>query len=158
GFSPDSDYPLINAEKGLIQINLSIKEKSDLLVKGGGALNSVPDSCTYEGPQIDELLNLADSLSYKVNSSDNSLEVIGKAVHSAKVYEGINAIGRMAILLDKQNITSPILKFMANEIGEDSHGENIFGTYEDDVSGKITVNMAKVDIRDGKQELYIDIR
>jgi len=104
------------------------------------------------------LIDRAKSLNYEFNSSDSFFKTIGKPAHSAKSYEGINAIGRMAILLDKENITSSIIRFMANEIGEDYHGQNIFGVFEDNVSGKITVNMAKVFIDKEKQELFFDIR
>jgi len=64
----------------------------------------------------------------------------------------------MAILLHKGNIKSSLTRFIANEIGEDCHGENIFGIYEDDVSGKITINVAKVSIDTEQQELFLDIR
>jgi len=158
GFTPDSDYPLINAEKGLLQVKLSYTDTSTFTLNGGGALNSVPDSCTYEGSQIHQLVETASLLKYKYNSSTNFFKTIGKPAHSAKAYEGINAIGRMAIILHKKDITSSLISFMANEIGEDCHGENIFGAFEDDVSGKITVNMAKLSINKEKQDLYMDIR
>jgi len=158
GFTPDSDYPLINAEKGLLQVKLSYTDKSTFTLNGGGALNSVPDNCTYEGPQIDQLVETASLLKYKYDSSTIFFKTLGKPSHSAKAHKGINAIGRMVTILHKENITSSLIDFMGNEIGEDYNAHNIFGIFEDDVSGKITFNMAKVSIDKEKQELFIDIR
>jgi len=158
GFTPDSDYPLINAEKGLLQVKLSYTDTSTFTLNGGGALNSVPDNCTYEGPQIDQLVETASLLKYKYDSSTIFFKTLGKPSHSAKAHKGINAIGRMVTILHKENITSSLIDFMGNEIGEDYNAHNIFGIFEDDVSGKITFNMAKVSIDKEKQELFIDIR
>ncbi len=158
GFTPDSDYPLINAEKGLLQIKLSSMEKSTFTLKGGVTFNSVPDSCTYEGLNIQQLTDRANLLDFNFESSNSFFKTIGKSTHSAKAFQGINAIGRMAILLHKENITSSLVSFMAKEIGEDCHGERIFGIFEDDASGKITINMGNVSINHKKQELFIDIR
>ncbi len=158
GFTPDSDYPLINAEKGLLQVKLSSFDKNSFTLRGGGSLNSVPDSCIYEGSKIEQLVNRANLLEYKFESSNNLFKTLGKPAHSAKAHQGVNAIGIMAILLHKENINSSIINFMANEIGEDFHGENIFGVYEDDVSGKLTINIGRVHIDNEKQELYLDIR
>lgn len=158
GFTPDANFPLINAEKGLLQIKLSSKEKNDFILKGGGALNSVPDSCTYIGPKISHLINRVESLKYEFESSDNALKTIGKPAHSSKAFEGINAIGRMTLVLQKENINSPAVSFLATQIGEDYNGKNIFGNFEDNVSGKITVNIGKVCIDNKNQEIYLDIR
>ena len=158
GFTPDSDYPLINAEKGLLQIKLSSFHKNSFALRGGGALNSVPDHCIYEGSKIEELVNKANLLKYQFESSNNFFKTIGRSAHSAKAQQGINAIGIMAILLHKENIHSSIVDFIANEIGEDFYGENIFGVYEDEVSGKLTINLGRAYIDHEKQELYLDIR
>lgn len=158
GFTPDANFPLINAEKGLLQVKISSKENNEFILKGGGALNSVADTCTYEGSKIEKLKNISQTLSYEFQSSNNFFKTIGKSTHSAKADLGINAIGRMALVLKKENIRSSIIDFLANEIGEDYNGKNIFGNLQDDASGKITVNIGKIDIDNKKQEFYLDIR
>lgn len=158
GFIPDSDFPLINAEKGLLQVKLTSREKMDFTIIGGAALNSVPDSCSYTGNSIDKIIAVADALNYSYNLEGTTLTVQGKTVHSAKSWEGINAIARTAILLSKGNISSPILDFITKEVGEDVYARGIFGNYFDEVSGKLTLNVAKIEIDNDLQQLYLDIR
>ena len=44
GFSPDARFPLIYAEKGLLQLHLEGKNESGLSFSGGSAFNAVPDT------------------------------------------------------------------------------------------------------------------
>lgn len=158
GFTPDSDYPLINAEKGLLQVKLSSSTKNEFNLEGGGAINSVPDYCIYSGDGIEGLIESALLSKYDYTYEGQHLSIKGKSAHSAKAWRGINAIARLVLILNKENITSPLISFMTNEIGEDCYGENVFGNFEDEVSGKITINMARVLIERASEELYIDIR
>ena len=47
GFTPDANFPLIYAEKGLLQVDLIATNESNLILKGGDAYNSVPSSITF---------------------------------------------------------------------------------------------------------------
>lgn len=58
----------------------------------------------------------------------------------------------------KTKTSSPILDFIVKEIGDDVYAKRIFGNYYDEVSGKLTCNVAKVQIDKATQELYLDIR
>ncbi|NLM03452.1 MAG: Sapep family Mn(2+)-dependent dipeptidase [Clostridiales bacterium] len=158
GFTPDSDFPLINAEKGLLQIKLSSNKNTDFTLSGGGALNSVPNECVYSGENSHLLAPIADELNYDFNQKNDDIIFFGKSAHSARGWEGINAISRVAIVLSKADISTPIIDFIVNKVGEDIHAKNIFGDYYDDVSGKITFNIAKVNINKDIQELFVDIR
>ncbi|MCC5911183.1 MAG: dipeptidase PepV [Clostridiaceae bacterium] len=158
GFSPDSDFPMINAEKGLLQLRLYIDKGTHFQVTGGSALNSVPDSFHYKGEDIHKVATAAANLNYDYKIENNSITILGKAAHSAKGWEGINAIARGAIALTSENITSPILEFISKEVEEDVYCRNIFGNYYDDVSGKLTFNVAKIRIDDKKQEVFVDVR
>ena len=42
-FTPDGSYPLINAEKGMLRISYTGKISPDISIKGGGAINAVPE-------------------------------------------------------------------------------------------------------------------
>lgn len=44
-FTPDGEYPVINAEKGMIRVYFST-EYSGESVHGGSVINAVPESCT----------------------------------------------------------------------------------------------------------------
>ncbi|SDK15710.1 dipeptidase PepV [Natronincola ferrireducens] len=158
GFTPDSDYPLINAEKGLLQVKLSIDEGTSFKFQGGTALNSVPESCSFTGEDLQSLIKTADDLNYQYIIQENTFTFLGKAAHSAKAWEGKNAIVQGALLLSKEKVTSSVIDFVAKEVGEDVYARRIFNNYCDNVSGNLTFNIAKVLIDENKQELYIDIR
>ena len=55
GFSPDARFPLIFAEKGLLQLHLAGANRSGLRLAGGSAFNAVPDTMFYEGERQDDL-------------------------------------------------------------------------------------------------------
>lgn len=158
GFSPDSDFPLINAEKGLLQLKLISEEKANFFLKGGTALNSVPDHCSYQGDGMKEVITLADTSKNLYRFEDSTFTLIGKSSHSERPWEGINAIVKTCTLLSKTKTSSPILDFIVKEIGDDVYAKRIFGNYYDEVSGKLTCNVAKVQIDKATQELYLDIR
>ena len=49
GFSPDARFPLIFAEKGLLQLHLAGANRSGLHLAGGSAFNAVPDTMLLRG-------------------------------------------------------------------------------------------------------------
>ncbi len=59
GFSPDARFPLIFAEKGLLQLHLEGANRSGLHIAGGSAFNAVPDTMLYEGERQDDLARQA---------------------------------------------------------------------------------------------------
>ncbi|SET67426.1 dipeptidase, putative [Natronincola peptidivorans] len=158
GFVPDSDFPLIHGEKGLLQIKLQIDEGASFSMVGGGALNSVPDSCSYTGNQIEKLVEALKATDYSYTQQGDTITLQGKTAHTAKCWEGINAITQAALLLNQENISAPIIDFIAKEVGEDIYAKNMFGNYYDDISGKLTFNVAKVKVDNQQQQVYVDLR
>ncbi|HBL06614.1 MAG TPA: hypothetical protein DDZ33_06760, partial [Clostridium sp.] len=159
GITPDSEFFCINAEKGLLQSTLTCKKSSNLTLSAGNAFNSVPDNATYTGTaeEINSLKNVLNSLNYKYILNENSISVIGKGVHSADSAEGINAISRLAIALEQMGSSSNSIKFIANVIGEDVAIKNLIPKCED-VSGKLTVNVGKIDLNEDIETISLDIR
>ncbi len=157
GFTPDSQFPCINAEKGLLQCILSSNESCSMVLKGGDAFNAVPSSIKYSGEKQDELKAELDRLGFEYKSEEDSITVIGKSVHSQKCNEGVNAIVRLCIALNNINIKSPAIEFIAKVIGEDAHANNIIENCED-VSGKLTCNIGKIDFNLDEQKIFLDVR
>lgn len=158
GFTPDSKFPMINAEKGLLQVYLSCENSSEIELKCGGALNSVPDRAEYKGENLDELKKELDRLGFEYTCEENSICVIGKSVHSSVSDNGINAISRLCIALKNIGKSSNAIDFIANVIGEDANANNIVKDCKDDVSGKLTFNIGNIELTKESEKLGIDIR
>ena len=99
GFSPDSDFPLIFAEKGIINFESKFKLNIPGLIsiKGGVASNSVIEKCEVKFElNIDFLHYIGDHFSKseaQVVTEDDVTTVtfVGKAAHGALPELGVNA-------------------------------------------------------------------
>ncbi|MBC2855556.1 Sapep family Mn(2+)-dependent dipeptidase [Cetobacterium sp. 2A] len=157
GFTPDSKFPMIYAEKGLLQFNL-IGKGEDIEINVDSAYNAVPDKAQYSGKNLDSLVAALDKLNYTYEIKDNEVTVLGKSVHAAAGEDGINAIKHLVIALKETGYSSPSIDFIANEIGNDPYAEKIFGVVEDEDSGKLKFNVGKLIITKDKSQIGIDIR
>lgn len=156
GFTPDSKFPLIYSEKGLLQCKLIGKNESGMKFKGGDAFNSVPSSIVVEDDK--ELAKILKELNYEFKEHDGKIEIIGKSVHAQVAEEGINAINRYLHALEKLGRSSKAGKFVEeNLIGYD-FAEPIFGNIEDEHSGKLKFNLGKIEFNDDEEILCIDMR
>lgn len=158
GFTPDSKFPMINAEKGLLQVFLNGLGNNDIELKLGQAFNSVPDKAVYAGKYADKLVKELDKLKFEYTQDGEKIYVLGKGVHSAVSDTGINAIARLAIALNNIGIESNAIKFIANVIGQDANANNIIENCVDEVSGKLTFNIGKLNINEEKESIGIDVR
>jgi len=97
GFSPDSDFPLIFAEKGI----LNFEVKKDILlnkiksIKGGVASNAVIERCVVIMETDNDFNHYISSkkidCEINVEGNETTLAFIGKAAHGALPELGINA-------------------------------------------------------------------
>lgn len=153
GFTPDADFPLIYAEKGLIDYTLTAS--GDTLLSGGSALNAVPPTAsTPFDPAVEAALK---ALGYAYKKDDGKLVVQGKSVHAMAANTGVNAVVRLAEAMAKAGQKGPMLDFIAG-VANDPHGLQIFGDARDDISGKLMFNIGLAKMEQGHQEIGIDIR
>ncbi len=157
GFSPDACFPLIFAEKGLLQCRLEGANDSGLRMAGGSAFNAVPDMMLYEGERQDALARKLDELGFAYTRKETTIEIRGKAAHAMIPEEGINAIARLCIALRAIGIESKAIDFIAQEIGEDPNATRIFGACADEPSGKLKFNVGMIELGEMEQ-LSIDCR
>ncbi|MDE7439263.1 MAG: Sapep family Mn(2+)-dependent dipeptidase [Clostridia bacterium] len=122
GFSPDADFPVIYAEKGIMHIKLTFPTNRDLTsLKGGNAANMVCDECVVKA-DIDKAklkqLNL---------TAENGLIISrGKSAHGSTPEQGINAI-------------APILKYLGLDDVYEKLFVKKFGLTElEDETGRLT--------------------
>lgn len=92
GFSPDGDFPLSYAEKGMYEVKFSIpKLKNFSSLKGGTVVNAVCDyaSCVATEKGINLQLLKKHGLSLK---NGNVIESFGKSAHGSHPETGVNAL------------------------------------------------------------------
>ncbi|MGM0409771.1 MAG: dipeptidase PepV [Bacillota bacterium] len=158
GFTPDSSFPMIHAEKGLLQFKLLKDSETEITLKGGNAYNAVPDKIQYESDKADKIAKELDKLNYKYEKENNKIIVLGKGAHASKPDAGENAITHLVEAFINTTIESDSLKFVNDNIANDPHGKNIFGDCSDEPSGKLTINLGKINIDNNQEELFFDIR
>ncbi|MCM3765798.1 M20 family metallopeptidase [Neobacillus niacini] len=158
GFTPDSVFPLVYAEKGLLQLTLEGRNETDLRITGGHAFNAVPDTARYGGPKFAELQAALDELGFGYETNDLQIAVLGKSVHAQVTEKGINAINRLLIALKQIGYTSKTIEFINDLVKEDPFATAIFGECEDEASGKLKFNVGKLELNEEVERLSIDIR
>lgn len=156
GISPDAEFPLIYAEKGLQQSYLVGPGTDQLKINLKNAFNAVPDSAVYDGPKQDEVKATLDKHGFEYTSDGNSITVIGKSVHAMMAPEGTNAVLRLAIALDDVFDFKP-LDFIGKLFKEDATGSNVLGDVRDE-SGQLTFNISSLEINENETRMQIDLR
>lgn len=157
GFAPDSKFPLIFAEKGLLQVYLTGPGSDTVQLSAGGAMNVVPDYAEYQGILAEKTAQELTRLGYSFEQKEDQLTVLGKSVHSKEAPKGTNAIVRLAKALAAVD-TSTAIKLVGDVIGEDATGTSFVGKFSDDVSGMMTMNVATLEITEAQSKIGLDLR
>ena len=166
-FTPDSSFPVTFAEKGIMQVTMtkSIDTKG-ITIEGGKAFNSVAESCEMKFPT--ELLTVLEEKVAKYNEkSEYKMEIVGdtltsygKSAHGARPQKGYNAISALMGILEGVDLgeISKFVSFYNSKIGMEYNGVSMGIGFEDADSGKLSLNIGKLEIKDGKLLLGIDMR
>ncbi|WP_165005859.1 MULTISPECIES: M20 family metallopeptidase [unclassified Enterococcus] len=157
GFAPDAEFPLIYAEKGLLQAYLTGPGTSDFSVKAGGALNVVPDAAPYAGEKLAEVKESLTKHGFDFEDKGDSIVVLGKSIHAKDAAEGVNAISRLAIALSDVFDFAPI-DFLGKLVQENATGEQVVGKTVDEQSGELTMNFASLEITPEQTKIGVDMR
>jgi succinyl-diaminopimelate desuccinylase len=137
GFVPDADFPLIYAEKGILNVVLGSEGSDAVSLKAGERPNVVPGKCyiTYRGEQ-------------KVYE--------GVPAHGAAPYAGVNAI-KTAVMNSQVIKGLPIITFFENCLMDKHYGEGL-GIDPKDESGRLTVNPGIMAIEKDQSYVVLNIR
>lgn len=157
GFTPDSAFPLIYAEKGLWQFHLTGKPGGEIVYRGGVAMNVVPGEAHYNRPPV-KLKPTLEELGIKTEVRGEDLVIMGKNAHAASAQKGINAISYLLTALHRLGIKSEAARFVSDYVFDGVSGSKVFKTHEDEQSGPMTMNLALVDLDHEKERLSFDIR
>lgn len=131
-FTPDGEYPVINAEKGMLRVYFSAKY-SGIPVRGGTVINAVPSVC-----------------------SDDANDYFGRSAHASTPEKGENAITKF---LDIQGNLHPLLNNLSELFPHgEFNGRSCGLGFRDDISGDMTCVLSMLNARDGRLCGGIDIR
>lgn len=158
GFTPDANFPLIYAEKGLLQVDLIASNESGILLKGGDAYNSVPSSIMFDDEHTEAIAEELINLGFDFKQEENKLTVFGKSVHAKDAEKGTNAIARLLIAMKQAGMNSKAIDFITKYINEDALAHNIFGKCFDEMSGNLKFNLGKIELNEKEEKLFIDMR
>lgn len=131
-FTPDGEYPVINAEKGMIRVCFSTEYHGESIY-GGSVINAIPESCTV------------DSCEYK-----------GKSAHASTPEKGENAITKF---LAEKHDSHPVLKSLAELFPHgETDGKSCGLGFSDDISGRTTCVLSLLHTQNNRLYGGIDIR
>lgn len=134
-FSPDGDYPVVYAEKGILKIKIYKKNNDkEFMFEGGKTANMVPDyaECSYHGRKF----------------SAN-----GKSAHSMEPHKGENAVMKLVKILNENGIENDFTSLIKCA---DVKGFDI--EFCDRASGELTINPSIAKVYGNEQSLICDIR
>ena len=171
GFTPDADFPLIHAEKGVATLRIEVPADVQsmnpkvLSFDGGQRSNMVPDlasaivDCHSETAAIEweqKLHKEARSRDWKVhiNVTGAHIEMIayGTSAHGSTPDAGVNAIIRLASLLSTQSISNASMWRAISLI--DTKGKALGVESADDVTGHLTSNVGRAYL-DGENYVFL---
>ncbi len=155
--TPDSKFPLVYAEKGLIKLMLKSNNPSSFNLKAGSAPNVVPGEVVLSSIEKN-LEKELEKLGIKVKREDGNVIVQGKSVHSASSDKGVNAVVYLLKAMKNIGVSTDATNFVSDYLFDGVKGNKLFETYSDEQSGHMTVNLGMVDINEEYQELCLDIR
>lgn len=153
GFSPDSSFPLIFAEKGIFNFEASkeINIRGLLSIHGGVASNSVMEKCTVRMDINDNIIPfiLENYPEAQIYTADDvvSITFVGLAAHGSVPEEGKNA-GIMALkFLAKYTKHKDFAK--AVELFEDVYGKGVNGYANSREMGRNSLNLGLINYDQG---------
>lgn len=179
GFTPDGQYPIIFAEKGITifdvvkTLNVKVAGNTTIkYIKGGQRANMVPDYC--EAAVASEDLNqvikscseFAAKTGYKISAEIKDgiavIKSVGMSAHGSTPHLGKNAIMQMfkfleVLPLGKCDIYE-FINFFNKYIGFETDG-TLFGVgLHDKVSGKLSFTVGTISMDEKKVSVALNLR
>ena len=162
GFSPDAEFPLIFAEKGIL--NFEVKKKVTIKhvdsIKGGVAFNSVIERCVVQMDYDTDFIKfLADNKYDATTERDGEKMTVtfnGKAAHGSTPEQGFNA-GMAAIKAIADYFTNKdLLQLYAAYSNLQGYGLEAFGN--SDEMGHNSLNVGIIDFEDKEFKMVVNFR
>jgi succinyl-diaminopimelate desuccinylase len=182
GFTPDAEYPIIHAEKGMVSALFRgafpqgdpTGELVLTSLRGGTAPNVVPGRCraVIMGPLsgLEEVRRAVavwkgpEGTSLKVDGDHPGevvLEMAGVSAHASLPEQGVSAIMCMVdflLSLDLPDEASRPLNFLQQRVGHETDGRSLGLAMKDDESGALSLCLGTMSFTDGELGFSVDIR
>lgn len=179
GFTPDAEYPIIFAEKGITSFDIvkDLKKRGcgDIVVKsikGGLRSNMVPDYCEalVEVKDIQKTTKFIEEYAKKTgfeikaatNGNTISIKSYGVGAHGSTPELGKNAVMQMMDLLGELPIEEGDLKdyidFVNKHIGFETDGKSFNVNLEDKESGKLSFNVGVITMDTNQIRMTLNLR
>ncbi len=173
-FSPDANFPLINAEKGIFHCWVEKKFSNTgkgsapriLSIKGGERYNVVPDSAeaVFDGlfeENIIRKLRSAEGVIIGGTEGKTIIRAKGVSAHAMSPELGTNAVELLLKALSSFDWEPRELSDFVRQAAEsfkDTDGAGLGLARKDEVSGALTFNTAMIKLDNGVCRLSFDLR
>lgn len=176
GFSPDGSFSVIHAEKGIVRCNLTKVWKNNsetegtslISVTAGTVVNAVPAKAEAivraagkDREAIEELCT-RHGVSFTWEGDYVKLSAKGVSAHAMQPWMGENALLPILNVLHHIDFTSEeerdAVEVLYHLFGDGWEGKGLGIRCEDDLSGKLSVNLGVFKIEEGRLSAKLDIR
>ena len=168
GFSPDAEFPLINTEKGIMQMKLDGEMTDERLVSiaCGTRANVVPGSAVAVlagdwREQAAEAFDVEDedcAIETELVGENTKVVVTGVPAHASTPDQGKNAAKMLIAVLSKLGIGGAVIALLEEAAGEGAYGVNLGIAGSDQVSGPLTINLGLMSCENGRFSVTFDCR
>jgi len=139
-FTPDGQYPVINAEKGMIRVYFSADfQDNEIGIKAGTVINAVPQQCT-------------------ATFASETFFCCGKSAHASTPEKGENAITKFLDEYSKEFHNSLLCGLAQLFPHGEYDGKSCGLGFSDEISGSMTCVLSMLNTIDGRLCGGIDIR
>ena len=171
-FTPDAEYGICRAEKGILQLELTCERGNAAVLtelKGGTVVNAVADSAyaVINCSETDDhqLMRLADAKSgefeFMYTPDGMMIKCSGRAAHACEADKGNNAILELIDLLASNFSLSSLgnlCSFISTRLRLETDGTSLGMKMRDSQSGALTVCASTIDINETSERATLDIR
>ena len=175
GFSPDAEFPIIYAEKGIIRFGyrlpLALPDKNILSIHAGTRLNVVPSLAEVQiagitAEKVESVLAARkDRSRFEVLPDAGFVKILSHGIPSHASYpnEGYNAIQGLLSLLSAifPNSNDPLKLFLHklnDSFAMETDGNSWGIACKDEISGALTCNMAILEADASEAIVKFDVR
>lgn len=180
GFTPDGQYPIIYAEKGITIFDVvktlspsGCGEAVISYIRGGHRANMVPDYCEagIKCKDTEKVVKLVEEFArrsgYGVKAKAETeatviLKSIGAAAHGSLPELGKNAIMQMFLCLGELPLggcdAAQFINFFNRNVGLETDGKSFGVALEDVESGKLSFNVGTIEMDENHISMSLNLR